>query len=425
MVTRKGDPRGARAEVARHLRASADALADAVLVRVQADAPAGATPDGATLRNLHVGARAAVEYFLARLDAGAAADARGGAGGSGSDTALFEAHGRAQQAAGRSLSELLAFYRLGGLAMWEGAQSLPISRDLSPEAIFALGAEVLAAVDALSVAALAGFTAQEAETLRRELARRERLASLLLSDRPSAPEALAAAAAAADWSLPARVRVAVAALPIEPPPGVALAGPARVLAATVDGGRRALVVADDDECERWLMRAAQAQQLEPPLAVGPAVAPAEAARSLTRADALLDQAGVLRPASASAARPDAAAEVAGPEPAPFALLRCDDHEIDLLLSAAPELARAIAQRRLAPLETLPERQRERLLETLAGWLAHPVRPQAIADELGVHVQTVRYRLNQLRELLGDALDAPDARFELSVALRARALNGDG
>lgn len=34
------------------------------------------------------------------------------------------------------------------------------------------------------------------------------------------------------------------------------------------------------------------------------------------------------------------------------------------------------------------------------------------------MQTVRYRLRQLRELLGDAaLDEPEARFELSVALR--------
>ncbi|MCW3002554.1 MAG: PucR family transcriptional regulator, partial [Conexibacter sp.] len=33
------------------------------------------------------------------------------------------------------------------------------------------------------------------------------------------------------------------------------------------------------------------------------------------------------------------------------------------------------------------------------------------------VQTVRYRLKTLRALLGDALDDPDERFELSLALR--------
>jgi len=39
--------------------------------------------------------------------------------------------------------------------------------------------------------------------------------------------------------------------------------------------------------------------------------------------------------------------------------------------------------------------------------------------LGLHAQTARYRLSRLRELLGDALDDPDARFELELALRAR------
>jgi DNA-binding PucR family transcriptional regulator len=32
---------------------------------------------------------------------------------------------------------------------------------------------------------------------------------------------------------------------------------------------------------------------------------------------------------------------------------------------------------------------------------------------------VRYRLGQLRDLLGDALDDPRARLELAVALRVR------
>jgi DNA-binding PucR family transcriptional regulator len=43
----------------------------------------------------------------------------------------------------------------------------------------------------------------------------------------------------------------------------------------------------------------------------------------------------------------------------------------------------------------------------------------MAGMLGVHAQTARYRLRRLRELLGDSLDDPDARFELELALRAR------
>jgi hypothetical protein len=35
----------------------------------------------------------------------------------------------------------------------------------------------------------------------------------------------------------------------------------------------------------------------------------------------------------------------------------------------------------------------------------------------VHPQTVRYRMSRLRELFGSALDDPDGRFELELALR--------
>jgi DNA-binding PucR family transcriptional regulator len=138
--------------------------------------------------------------------------------------------------------------------------------------------------------------------------------------------------------------------------------------------------------------------LEAPLAIGPTVPTGEAARSAARAIALLEHV-------AAGALP--AADV----------VRCDDHEIALLLGAAPDLAREVARRRLAPLAALEPAARDRMTETLAAWLADPGRPQAMADRLGLHVQTVRYRLRTLRTLLGDALDDPDERFELALALR--------
>ncbi|CAA9508190.1 MAG: Transcriptional regulator, CdaR-family [uncultured Solirubrobacteraceae bacterium] len=45
--------------------------------------------------------------------------------------------------------------------------------------------------------------------------------------------------------------------------------------------------------------------------------------------------------------------------------------------------------------------------------------QAVGEALGVHPQTVRYRVRQLKELFGEALDDPEARFELALALRSR------
>lgn len=385
------------------IRNRADELAAAVREEVVRDARG--TPDPVTLRNLGIGARAAVARFVAR----ASGDAEP------ADLSVFVAHGRAQQAAGRTLAELLAFYRLGGLAVWRTATAFPELLRLQREELIALGAELLAYVDELSGAAVEGFTAQEAESRRLERARRERLVSLLLVDPPAGPEALAAAAQAAGWELPARVRVAVTEQRLDGG-GERGAPPARVLVASealardalgargepAGGGPVALVVADDDATDAWLERAARALGLAAPLAVGPAAPPQRAAASARRAAALSRLVGA------------GAIVAAGP------VVRSDEHELALLLGADPELAAGLADRRLAPLDGLAPGQRRRLAETLAGWLARPDRPQAIADELGVHVQTVRYRVRQLRELFGEALDDPDARFELALALRARA-----
>jgi hypothetical protein len=374
------------------LEAHADDLADAVLARFRAgDGPAAGGLDAATLRNLRLGSRAAVDLFLARLSGEDPAP----------DLALFVAHGRAQQAAGRTLTELLSFYRRGGVAMWERSTALlPDDAELPAAEIFAFGAAVLELVDALSVAAAGGFAQQEAEQRRRTRALRERLLSLLLSDPPAERDALAGAAAAAGWKLPERVRVAVARLPVEPRlGGPAGPAPSRVLSGAVADGRQALVVGEDEEAERWLVRAARALGLEAPLAIGPAVAVAEAARSAGRAAAVLDHVAAGRLARVGD------------------VVRSDDHEIALLLGAAPELAREVARRRLAPLAALDDAARRRMTETLAAWLADPGRPQAMADRLGLHVQTVRYRLRGLRELFGEALDDPDERFELALALR--------
>lgn len=85
----------------------------------------------------------------------------------------------------------------------------------------------------------------------------------------------------------------------------------------------------------------------------------------------------------------------------------------------------LATDRLRPLDGLPGAHRARLAETLASWLAHQRHVPSVAAELHVHPQTVRYRIGQLRELLGDALEGPDARLELDLALRAERALGQG
>jgi methionyl-tRNA formyltransferase len=47
----------------------------------------------------------------------------------------------------------------------------------------------------------------------------------------------------------------------------------------------------------------------------------------------------------------------------------------------------------------------------------PPPAKRVAERLGIHEQTARYRIARLRELFGAALDDPDERFWLELALR--------
>jgi DNA-binding PucR family transcriptional regulator len=96
----------------------------------------------------------------------------------------------------------------------------------------------------------------------------------------------------------------------------------------------------------------------------------------------------------------------------------DEHLAAVILGAEPSAITELANRRLAPLEALRPAQRERLAETLLSWLRHWGQRAPVAAELSIHPQTVGYRAAQLRELFGDALEDPAARFELQLALHA-------
>jgi DNA-binding PucR family transcriptional regulator len=95
-----------------------------------------------------------------------------------------------------------------------------------------------------------------------------------------------------------------------------------------------------------------------------------------------------------------------------------DHLAELVVHGDTGLARELAATRLEPLERRTPGSRKRLLATLAAWFDQQGNVPRTAETLGVHPQTVRYRLEQLRELFGSRLDEPQARFELMLALRA-------
>ena len=81
----------------------------------------------------------------------------------------------------------------------------------------------------------------------------------------------------------------------------------------------------------------------------------------------------------------------------------EDHLVDLVVGADPEALADLRVRVLEPLAELGEATRERLAETLLCWLLHQGRRDEVAAVLHVHAQTVRYRMQQVRELYGDRL----------------------
>lgn len=53
--------------------------------------------------------------------------------------------------------------------------------------------------------------------------------------------------------------------------------------------------------------------------------------------------------------------------------------------------------------------------SLDAWLANQGRPKAAAKTLGVHPNTVTYRMNQVRHHLGALVDDPQRRLGLHLA----------
>lgn len=229
--------------------------------------------------------------------------------------------------------------------------------------------------------------------------RRQQLLKVLTNEQPSSEQAIGELAAAAQWPIPDRL-VAVA-LEYRPEqytlpesslgqdvlldlestePCLLMADPARhidTLAAEL-GGRRA--------------------------AVGPVVPAASARGSLTTA----------RRALALAER-----GILGGD----GVIQCSEHLTTLALCADEFLLAHLTKSALRPLDGLTAKQRQRLSETLLAWLGTRGGINEVAARLGVHPQTVRYRMNQVNERFGEQLDDPDERLKLEIALRAGDLIG--
>ncbi len=312
--------------------------------------------------------------------------------------AIVRGLGRNEHEAGRTLDALQMAYRIGARHAWRSFAEIAGREKLSTEQITAFAESIFAFVDELAAESVAGYAESQAAAA----SEHERMRGLLLAALTGPAQDAAVirrAAATVGWPLPERLRALTT-------NGGDLRSVSRgfgndALVAPGDGDELVVLWPDPEGPGREQRLALALARFEHPVALGPAVPLVFTARSLrgARATLALGVRGVL-----------------GDGP-----WRWDDHLTAIGLAQAEEPLLELAEQLIAPLRDESEGSRTRLLATLEAVLDAGGNHGAAAHALGVHVQTIRYRLGRLRELLGPVLDDPAQRFELHVALRARGL----
>ena len=371
-----------------------DAITEEIMATIAREVPAYARPfEGSFGRGVRTGVTEALRQFLALI--------RSPSGARGPGREVYLALGRGELRQGRTLDSLQSAYRVGARVAWRRVAEAARRAGLDPETISLLAESIFAYIEEISADSVEGYAAAQSQLEDERRRRRRELVALLLREPPAEEADVRAAAAGTGWRLP-RTAAAVA-VAEEVLDRVASTLPADTLAARLDGV--GCVVVPDPEGP------GRAAEIERALA-------GESARG----PATLGPAGPLRelPASWSLARATLRAVEAGAVEADGRPVWAEDVLGDLLLFENRALVERIGVRRLAPLRELTPKARARMEETALAYLRERGNAAAMARALGVHPQTARYRLARLRELLGEELDDPDARFELELALRGRA-----
>ena len=373
------------ADVVAALRAQVPAVAELTVTCVAAEVPqyAGAL-HGEYRRLLEDGVRLAYDGFLGLLvdgdpDGAVLARARRGA----------YALGRGEARARRSIDALLAAYRVGARVHWQELSRTVVEQAVGVRDVADLAALLLAYNHELSAAGVAGHEAETAARGRLRERRLERLARALIAGEPT--DVLFHRAEEAGWTQPQTLTVVL--LPDAQAGTVAAAYPeALTLSTDTDAGtgETVVLIPDAHEARRTLLRALAGESA----VVGPARPWTQAGVSYRRAVRGLTL----------------------PRPPHAAPLDTDRHLAELLLAADPDTLADLRAQALAPLAGLPADTVDRLADTLRSWLLHQGRRDAVAAELHVHPQTVRYRMTQIRERYGDALTDPQQVLSLILAL---------
>jgi hypothetical protein len=339
-----------------------------------------------------VAAETFMHWLVEIAEQGLAEPAHDAGPDAGAQVALFEEIGRIQWREGRDLTTLLSAYQVGARVAWHHVSNTALEIAVAPEALAALAEAVFVFIDQLSSASARGFVLEQSEAAVTRERLRDELVDLLLSDR-SDSAAVRAAASRVGWPLPRDVAVIL----IDPDNLVGQSVLSRLDSSCLLIRRRALIGAIVPDPVRPGRRQRLATALRGAGAVIGHPVPLEQLPSSVRiaeVAASLQRSGILKQDPVFVA----------------------EHLDAIIVHRDPRLLDALRRQVLAPLASLSPSVSQRLTDTLASWLRHLGDRQAIAAELHIHPQTVRYRMAQLHDLFGEALDDPATRARLTLAL---------
>ncbi|GGZ32881.1 helix-turn-helix domain-containing protein [Streptomyces poonensis] len=312
---------------------------------------------------------------------------------------LLRRFGRVEAYEGRDLGTLQGAYRLGARIALRRAKSIGRQHNLSPALVLSFADALFAYVEELEAVSREGYAEVRERAVSEVSALRRQLLHLIMAAPPLPQTAVSELCEAAAWELP-RTCTLVAFRP--PVPDRIQASLDDDVLTDLDIPQPHLLVPGDLTPQRLAMlRTALADTRAALGLTVPLAQAADSVRWARRVLQLVDD-GVV---------PDAP------------LVACEDHLTTLWLLSDPALVDHLAARELAPLDGLPASRRDRLVETLRVHVSTRAPAEQVGEMLGVHAQTVRYRLRNLDTYLGDRLADPDHRFALEAALRSLHLRG--
>ncbi|HEV7650032.1 MAG TPA: helix-turn-helix domain-containing protein [Actinophytocola sp.] len=372
------------------LRPELASLATEIVDEIRAKIPAYARPlDGPYGKSIRAGVQHATSLFIEQI---AKPDV--------SVQKCYEVHhklGQNEMREGRSLDDLQAAYRVGARVSWRRIMRVGKRNGLSSTVMSQLADAVFAYMDKLASVALDGYLEAKATSAGALETWRRRLLGMILQTPPAPAAAIGELAQLIGWQVPQTATpVAVQALPGTGHNQRKPTLDTDVLA-DLDGIEPRLLVPGEVTSARLERIRAALPQCR--ISVGPSVRLDDVTHALgwARKALTLAQQGVITDGL---------------------VIRSDRHLSTVLVHADDRLLSTLRERLLAPLRELTEKQRERMLETLRAWLDAQGSVPDMAAQLGVHPQTVRYRMRQLELTLGELLHDPRQRFELELVLRA-------